>query len=198
MKLSASPSVLPSCNRWSASSDMSSIAIKLLDVYKRQAATAEGTAVAPGVGTAIGLAAGYAAGVSIEAKDEKMTNRSRKIKFCLEKMKAQENQTDSVAKLVKDLIVRKAITWVKAAAPVVGLVPVSYTHLNAAKIKSSEDKLSSKAQKYLETLRKDNADFDFIIADKGFTFGQAFFLCIHHRNAWTSVAIKVERHTDNP
>ena len=51
-----------------------------------------------------------------------MTNRSRKIKFFLDKMKAQENQTDSVAKLVKDLIVRKAITWVKAAAPVVGLV----------------------------------------------------------------------------
>ncbi len=44
-----------------------------------------------------------------------MTNRSRKIKFFLDKMKAQENQTDSVAKLVKDLIVRKAITWVKAA-----------------------------------------------------------------------------------
>ena len=56
------------------------------------------------------MAAGYAAGVSIEVKDEKMTNRSRKIKFFLDKMKAQENQTDSVAKLVKDLIVRKAIT----------------------------------------------------------------------------------------
>lgn len=80
------------------------------------------TAVAPGVGTAIGMAAGYAAGVSIEVKDEKMTNRSRKIKFFLDKMKAQENQTDSVAKLVKDLIVRKAITWVKAAAPIIGLV----------------------------------------------------------------------------
>ena len=51
-----------------------------------------------------------------------MTNRSRKIKFFLDKMKAQENQTDSVAKLVKDLIVRKAITWVKAAAPIIGLV----------------------------------------------------------------------------
>ena len=68
------------------------------------------------------MAAGYAAGVSIEVKDEKMTNRSRKIKFFLDKMKAQENQTDSVAKLVKDLIVRKAITWVKAAAPIIGLV----------------------------------------------------------------------------
>lgn len=68
------------------------------------------------------MAAGYAAGVSIEVKDEKMTNRSRKIKFFLDKMKAQENQTDSVAKLVKDLIVRKAITWVKAAVPIIGLV----------------------------------------------------------------------------
>ena len=88
----------------------------------KAAATAAGTAAAPGVGTAIGMAAGYAAGASIEVKDEKMTNRSRKIKFFLDKMKAQENQTDSVAKLVKDLIVRKAITWVKAAAPIVGLV----------------------------------------------------------------------------
>ena len=88
----------------------------------KTAATAAGTAVAPGVGTAIGMAAGYAAGVSIEVKDEKMTNRSRKIKYFLDKMKAQENQTDSVAKLVRDLIVRKAITWVKAAAPIIGLV----------------------------------------------------------------------------
>ena len=88
----------------------------------KAATTAAGTAVAPGVGTAIGVAAGYAAGVSIEIKDEKITNRSRKIKFFLDKMKAQENQTDSFAKLVKDLIVRKAITWVKAVAPIVGLV----------------------------------------------------------------------------
>ena len=55
----------------------------------KAAATAAGTAVAPGVGTAVGMAAGYAAGVSIEVKDEKMTNRSRKIKFFLDKMKAQ-------------------------------------------------------------------------------------------------------------
>ncbi len=72
-----------------------------------------------GVGTAIGMAAGYAAGVH-RGQDEKMTNRSRKIKFFLDKMKAQENQTDSVAKLVKDLIVRKAIK-VKAAA-IIGLL----------------------------------------------------------------------------
>lgn len=88
----------------------------------KAAATAAGTAVAPGVGTAVGMAAGYAAGVSIEAKDAKATNRSRKIKFFLDKMKAQENQTDSFAKLVKDLVVRKAIMWVKVVAPIIGLV----------------------------------------------------------------------------
>ena len=83
----------------------------------KAATTAAGTAVAPGVGTVAGIT-----GVSIEAKDAKMANRSRKIKFFLDKMKAQENQTDSVAKLVKDLIVRKAVLWVKAATPVIGLV----------------------------------------------------------------------------
>lgn len=88
----------------------------------KAAATAAGTAVAPGVGTAVGMAAGYAAGVSIEAKDAKATNRSRKIKFFLDKMKVQENQTDSFAKLVKDLVVRKAIMWVKVVAPIIGLV----------------------------------------------------------------------------
>ena len=85
-------------------------------------AAGTGTAVAPGVGTAVGMAADYAAGVSIEAKDAKATNRSRKLKFFLDKMKAQENQTDSVAKLVKDLVVRKALVWIKAVAPIVGLV----------------------------------------------------------------------------
>ena len=88
----------------------------------KAATTAAGTAVAPGVGTLAGIAAGYATGVSIEAKDAKMANRSRKIKFFLNKMKAQENQTDSVVKLVKDLIVKKAVLWIKAAAPIIGLV----------------------------------------------------------------------------
>ena len=58
----------------------------------KAATTAAGTAVAPGAGTAVGMAAGYATGVSIEAKDVKAANRSRKIKFFLDKMKEQENQ----------------------------------------------------------------------------------------------------------
>lgn len=44
------------------------------------------------------------------------------------------------------------------------------TQNTEAKIKSSEDKLSTKTQKYLESLRKDNGDFDFIVADKGDDF----------------------------
>lgn len=85
-------------------------------------AAAAGTAVAPGVGTAIGIAAGYAAGVAVEAKDTQITNRNRKIKFFLDKMKEQENQTDNVAKLVKDLVTKRVMLWIKTVAPVVGLV----------------------------------------------------------------------------
>lgn len=85
------------------------------------ATTAAGTALAPGVGTAIGLAAGYAAGVAVEQKDAKITSRSRMLKFFMDKMKAQDNQSDSVAKLVKDLITTKLMLWVKTVAPIVGL-----------------------------------------------------------------------------
>ena len=85
-------------------------------------AAAAGTAVAPGVGTAIGIAAGYEAGVAVEVKDTQITNRNLKIKFFLDKMKEQENQTDSVAKLVKDLVTKRVMLWIKTVAPVVGLV----------------------------------------------------------------------------
>lgn len=84
------------------------------------AVTAAGTAVAPGVGTAAGMAAGYLAGASMEVKDAKMTNRARKIKFFLDKMKAQENQTDTLLKLAKDIVVKRFMTWVKVVAPVIG------------------------------------------------------------------------------
>ena len=86
------------------------------------AATAAGTAAVPGVGTAAGIAAGYLSGVAIEAKDAQITNRNRKIRFFLDKTKPQEKQTDSVAKLVRDLAARKALLWVKTAGPVAGLV----------------------------------------------------------------------------
>ena len=86
------------------------------------AAATAGTAIAPGVGTAIGAAAGYAAGVSIDYKDMKATNRSRKLKFFLDKMNAEEQQKDSFAKLIKDLAFSRVSMMVKAAAPVIGLL----------------------------------------------------------------------------
>lgn len=86
------------------------------------ATTAAGTAVSPGVGTVIGIGAGYVTGVAIDYKDMQVSNRSRKLKFFLDKMNAQENQTDSIAKLIKDLIVSRVSMWVKAATPVIGMV----------------------------------------------------------------------------
>ena len=47
------------------------------------------------------MAAGYATGVSIEAKDVKAANRSRKIKFFLDKMKEQEKSDGQCCKTGK-------------------------------------------------------------------------------------------------
>ncbi len=84
------------------------------------------TAISPRVGTAIGLAAGsvvgYTAGVEMDYKDMKATSRARKLKFFLDKMNAEEQQKDSFAKLVKDLVVCKVFMMLKAAAPIIGLV----------------------------------------------------------------------------
>lgn len=91
-------------------------------VVTTTATTAAGTAISPGVGTAIGVAAGYAAGVAVDYKDMQVTNRNRKLKFFLDKLNAEEQQKDSFAKLVKDLIVGKVSMMVKAAAPIIGLV----------------------------------------------------------------------------
>ena len=58
------------------------------------ATTAAGTAVSPGVGTVIGIAAGEVAGEAVAFKmdQQDMANnvRSRKVKFFMDKMKAQE------------------------------------------------------------------------------------------------------------
>lgn len=86
------------------------------------ATTAAGTALAPGVGTAIGVAAGYATGVAIDYKDMQVTNRNRKLKFFLDKMNTEEQQKDSFAKLVKDLVLSRVSMGIKAAAPIIGMV----------------------------------------------------------------------------
>lgn len=94
--------------------------------------TAVGTGLAPGVGTAIGIGAGYAAGVAIDYKNMKGTNRSRKLKFFLDKMNAQEKQKDSFTKLVKDLIVSRVSMAVKSVAPIIGIVFLALVLIIAA------------------------------------------------------------------
>lgn len=89
-------------------------------VGTKVATTAVGTVVAPGVGTAIGYAAGVAVEAKIEHDDMIATNRSRKIKFFLDKMKAQDNQQDSFFKLAKDLILKKVSTSIKQVLVVIG------------------------------------------------------------------------------
>lgn len=86
------------------------------------ATTTAGTAISPGVGTAIGMATGYATGVAIDYKDMQVTNRNRKLRFFLDKLNAEEQQKDSFAKLVKDLVLSRVSMMVKAAAPIIGLV----------------------------------------------------------------------------
>lgn len=83
------------------------------------ATTAAGTAVSPGVGTAIGIAAGEVVGAAIEYQDMVNDNRARKIKFFLDKMKAEGEQTDSFGKFVKDLIVRRGSMIVKQIASII-------------------------------------------------------------------------------
>lgn len=87
------------------------------------ATTAAGTAVSPGVGTVIGIAAGEVVGEAVAYKmdQQDMANnvRSRKVKFFLDKMKAQDKQTDSFAKHVKDIFVQKGMFVAKYVAKLV-------------------------------------------------------------------------------
>lgn len=84
------------------------------------ATTAAGTAVSPGVGTVIGIAAGEVVGEAVAYKmdQQDMANnvRSRKVKFFLDKMKAQDEQMDSFGKLVKDIFVQKGMFVAKYVA----------------------------------------------------------------------------------
>lgn len=87
------------------------------------ATTAAGTAVSPGVGTVIGIAAGEVVGEAVAFKMDQQDTanniRSRKVKFFLDKMKAQDEQKDSFGKLVKDIFVQKGMFVAKYVAKLV-------------------------------------------------------------------------------
>ena len=101
-----------------------------------KAAAKEGAKVAAKVGTTvagtaagaetgpyaplIGIAVGKAVGDKIDKMDAQRNSRNRKIKFFLDKMKAEGEQQDSFAKLVKDLFVNKMAIPIKKIMVAVG------------------------------------------------------------------------------
>lgn len=86
-------------------------------------ATTAGTAISPGVGTAIGIVAGEVIGEKVafqmDSADATSNVRARKLKFFMDKMKAQDEQKDSFAKLVKDILVQRGLFVVKYAAKII-------------------------------------------------------------------------------
>ena len=101
-----------------------------------KAAAKEGAKVAAKVGTTvagtaagaetgpyaplIGIAVGKAVGDKIDKMDAQRNSRNRKIRFFLDKMKAEGEQQDSFAKLVKDLFVNKMALPIKKIMVAVG------------------------------------------------------------------------------
>lgn len=68
----------------------------------------------------IGIAVGKAVGDKIDKMDAQRNSRNRKIRFFLDKMKAEGEQQDSFAKLVKDLFVNKMAIPIKKIMVAVG------------------------------------------------------------------------------
>lgn len=88
---------------------------KIVEQTASQAgSTAAGSAAGP-YGVLIGYAAGKEVSKKVDKVSEKKKLRNRKISFFLDKMRAQENQQDSLFKLAKDLIAGKLIVKIKGA-----------------------------------------------------------------------------------
>lgn len=86
---------------------------------KVTAGVAAGTATTGMTGPLASIVASKAVGWKMDKNDLKRTNRNRKINFFLDKMKSQEDQTDSIGKMVKDLILQRAGLVVKKIIAVV-------------------------------------------------------------------------------
>ena len=92
-------------------------------VAARVGTTVVGTAVGAEIGPyapLIGMVAGKAVGDKLDQMEVKRNSRNRKIKFFLDKMKAEGEQQDSFAKLVKDLIINKLSLPLKKMIVTVG------------------------------------------------------------------------------
>lgn len=89
------------------------------------AAATVGTAAGP-EGTIIGYAAGkvasYDVGVRIEKADSKRTIRMRKIRWFIDKTRAEGEQRDSIVKMFRDIAIRKLIEKVKITLPALGML----------------------------------------------------------------------------
>lgn len=87
-------------------------------------ASCETGPAAPLIGAAAGIviggAVGEAVGTQMDIADAKMNSRNRKIRFFLDKMKEEDKQQDSVAKLVRDLILNKMALPMKKLAVAAG------------------------------------------------------------------------------
>ena len=83
-------------------------------------AGAETGPAAPLIGIAAGMVAGEAVGIQMDIADAKANSRNRKIRFFLDKMKEEDKQQDSVAKLVRDLILNKMALPIKKLAVAAG------------------------------------------------------------------------------
>lgn len=73
----------------------------------KAAGTVVGTVGTGPAGPLVGIAAGEAVGIKMDMADVKHTNRIRKLKYFRDKLQSEDMQTDSLAKLVKDLFKKK-------------------------------------------------------------------------------------------
>lgn len=76
-------------------------------VATKAAGTVAATAGTGPAGPLVGIAAGEVVGIKMDMADVKHTNRIRKLKYFRDKLQNQDMQTDSLAKLVKDLFKKK-------------------------------------------------------------------------------------------
>lgn len=79
------------------------------------AAGPEGTLIGWAAGKKIGKEVGNEVGRTIEKADAKATIRLRKLRWFIDKMKVQEEQKDSIGKMIRDVMITELIMKIKTA-----------------------------------------------------------------------------------